>query len=252
MNNVNARQRAKLAMELDREGRWFQKAARRYQTRQWARDMRRALGITMDFLAEETQVARATLYRADRREETGAITIAELEALAEAMECKLVYAMVPERGTVAELAERRREHPRKPRTVREKEAREYSEWYAKEVEKMRKQDPGEGPMAEWREQILKQRADRLKREREGTETAGTEGQRDEGTLAEERGMVWQGTDGLGAPVRPVGAQRIRDAVTEKIKELGPEGEQAIRRAAEKETGKQRQGDPLASSGQAPA
>lgn len=195
MNNLNSKERAKLAAELDRETKWFQKAARHYRTRQWARDLRRALGITMDFLAEETEVGRTTLYRTDQREESGAITIGELEALAEAMECKLVYAIVPGRGTVAELAERRKDNPRKPRTQREKEEKEYMEQYAKYVERM--QDPGTQAMAAWRKEL-------------------------EAKIRGDQGSV---------AVRPPGAQRLRDAVAGAVAELGPEGEKAIRQKA---------------------
>lgn len=214
---LNEKSRTKLAAELDKDGRWFQKAARRYRARGWVRDMRRALGIGLDFLTDETQVSRKTLYLAEQREATGAIQIAELEALAQAMECKLVYAIVPERGTVAELAERRREHPRKKRSEREKEAREYEEWYAKEVERMREQDPEYQRAQEYREE-LRQRSE------EGPE----EGRREE--------MQWTGLDGRGPVrlIRPPGAQRIRDAVAGAMRELGPEGEQAIRKAAEKQ------------------
>lgn len=196
---MNNKGRAKLVAELDKDGRWFQKAVRHYGTREWARDMRQALGIKMDFLADETRVSRATLYVAEKREETGAITIAELEALAEAMECKLVYAIVPERGTVAELAEEQKDHPRKTRTQREKEDREYKEWYAQEVERIQKLNPVDESIAEWGKE-LRSRA-------EG-----------------------RGTEGHEVVVRPPGAQRIRNAVTGAMTELGPEGEQAIRRA----------------------
>jgi len=99
--------RAKLVAELDRDGKWLQKAARGYRKRRWTRDVRRVLGMSLAFLMDETQVGRSTIYRAEDKETTGELTIAELEALAEAMECKLVYAIVPKRGTVAELAERK-------------------------------------------------------------------------------------------------------------------------------------------------
>jgi len=167
---MDERKRAKLAAELDRDGQWFRRAVRRYRTRGWVRDMRRALGIQMAFLMDETQVSRKTLNLAERREATGAIQISELKALAEAMECKLVYAIVPERGTVAELAERRRENPRKTRTEREKETKEYMEWYNRQVEEMKKQDPVNASMAEWRKEL-----EGAGTERPGTEEPGAEG-----------------------------------------------------------------------------
>ena len=203
---MDGKARGKLAAELDKEGRWFQKAVRRYRTREWVKDMRRAPGIKLAFLVDETQVSRVTLNRAEQREETGAITIGELEALAAAMECKLVYAIVPERGTVAELAEQRKAHPRKTRTQREKEDREYKEWYAKEVERLQSQNQGDHAIAEWRGELLQQRAVRIARE----------------------GLTTEGHDVV---VRPPGAQRIRNAIAGAVAELGPEGEQAIRRAA---------------------
>lgn len=188
---MNGKARAKLITELDKEGRWFQKAVRHYRNREWARDMRRALGIGLAFLVDETQVSRATLNVAERREESGAITIGELEALAEAMECKLVYAIVPERGTVAELAERRKEHPRKPRTEREKEEQGYRDQYAQEVERIRMQDPRNWTAEEWRKE-------------QGMEKENTK----------ERGIEWTGIDGRG-PVRRVhsaGVQKLMDDI----------------------------------------
>lgn len=202
---MNGKERAKMVAELDKDGRWFQKAVRHYQTREWARDMRRALGIKLAFLTDETQVGRTTLYVAERREATGAITIGELEALAEAMECKLVYAIVPERGTVAELAEEQKDHPRKTRTERETEDREYKEWYAKEVERIQKMNPVDESIAEWGKELRSRAAGR-------------------------------GTEGGEIAVRPPGAQRIRNAVAGAVSELGPEGEQAIRRAAGEKEG----------------
>jgi len=250
---LDVRKRAKLAAELDREARWFQKAARHYRTREWAKDTRQALGITLGFLMDETQVGRSTIFRAEREEKTGAVTIGELEVLAEAMECQLVYAIVPRRGTLAEQAEHRAANPRKTRTEREKESREYREWYEKEVQRIRKPGPGGLSVAEMSAELLKMRAERIAREEavkqgqgepgdEGTRDQGTEGTRDRGnegtgdrgtagTGWDTQAIVPQGTDGLGALVRPAGAQRIRDAVGEALAKLGPEGEAAIRRAA---------------------
>ncbi len=137
---IDGKKRATLVAELDGEAKWFQRAARRYRTREWARDIRRALRISLEFLADETQLNRSTIYRAEGSEKAGNVTIGELEALAGAMECKLVYAIVPERGTVAELVERRKGSPRKTRSVREKETKEYMEQYKKEVERIRMRD----------------------------------------------------------------------------------------------------------------
>jgi len=234
---LDVRKRAKLAAELDREARWFQKAARHYRTREWAKDTRQALGITLGFLMDETQVGRSTIFRAEREEKTGAVTIGELEVLAEAMECQLVYAIVPRRGTLAEQAEHRAANPRKTRTEREKESREYREWYEKEVQRIRKPGPGGLSVAEMSAELLKMRAERIAREeavKQGQGEPGDEGTGDRGTAGTGRdtqAIVPQGTDGLGALVRPAGAQRIRDAVGEALAKLGPEGEAAIRRAA---------------------
>ncbi len=192
--------------ELDGEAKWFQRAVRRYRTREWARDMRRALGISLEFMADETQVNRSTIYRAEGSEKAGNVTIGELEALAGAMECKLVYAIVPERGTVAELVERRKGSPRKTRSVREKETKEYMEQYKKEVERMRRADPREAGILEWRDQLLKQQAERER----GTEGQGTKGQGTEG-----QGTEGQGSEGPGLPVRPPnspGVQKLIDDI----------------------------------------
>jgi DNA-binding Xre family transcriptional regulator len=189
---MDEKTRAKLAAELDKDGRWFQKAVRHYHPREWATDMRRALGIGLDFLADETQVSRKTLYLAEQREKTGAITIAELEALAEAMECELVYAIVPEHGTVAELVEKRKENPRKTRAVREKEDREYKEWYAQEVEKIRARG-----RRSWT------------RETQGTGNEGTREQ-EGGDQGDEAGA--EGQEAVMRPAHSSGVQRLMDEV----------------------------------------
>jgi len=249
---IDGKKRAKLIAELDREARWFQKTVRRYRTREWARDMRSALGISLRFLTDETQVATSTIYRAEQEEKTGSVTIGELEALAEAMECKLVYAIVPQRGTVAELAERRREHPRKTRTEREKEQREYEEMYAKEVERIRKPGPGGLSIAEMSAVLLKKRAERIARE--GTEKLGPGAKGTESAGAEGQVTVRTGTDGSGEPVRRLhspGVQKLMNEVSkydvgalalEKVKQEAEEWER--KHPKKQETGNGEEGPGL--------
>lgn len=61
----------------------------------WIRHMRHALGITLQKLAERTQVSKASIAQAERNESKGKITVETLKKIAAAMECEFVYAFVP-------------------------------------------------------------------------------------------------------------------------------------------------------------
>jgi predicted DNA-binding mobile mystery protein A len=61
----------------------------------WLRTVRNALGMSGAQLAKKMGVTRARVAQAEHAERTGGITLRSMQAMAEAMGCKLVYAIVP-------------------------------------------------------------------------------------------------------------------------------------------------------------
>ncbi|MFN0023607.1 MAG: mobile mystery protein A [Parvularculaceae bacterium] len=72
----------------------------------WIRAIRDALGLTARQLAARMGRAHSTLVRLERSEVHDAITLASLKAAAAAMECTLVYALIPNRP-LADIARHR-------------------------------------------------------------------------------------------------------------------------------------------------
>ena len=61
----------------------------------WARAIREALGMSIRQLADRMGVAKTTAATLERNEASGAIKLGSLKALGEALDCDLVYALVP-------------------------------------------------------------------------------------------------------------------------------------------------------------
>lgn len=68
----------------------------------WLATMRKALGMSGAQVASRMGVTRNAVYQAERNERDGAITIHQMEKLAEAMGGRFVYAVVP-RDSVADI-----------------------------------------------------------------------------------------------------------------------------------------------------
>lgn len=68
----------------------------------WIATMRKALGMSGAQLARRTGVTKAAIYQAERNEPEGAITIKQMEKIAQALGCRFVYAIVPD-ASVAEV-----------------------------------------------------------------------------------------------------------------------------------------------------
>jgi len=64
----------------------------------WVKAVRGALGMTTQQLADRLGIHQAGIVRLEEREAKGAVTLEMLERAAKAMNCKLVYAIVPEDG----------------------------------------------------------------------------------------------------------------------------------------------------------
>jgi transcriptional regulator with XRE-family HTH domain len=96
--------------KLDREQRYFRMAARKANPfPQWLRRVRLALGVHATDLARELDVNTSVIFRLEKSEEMKAASLRALEKAAGAMDCRLVYAIVPRGGkTLMELAEAER------------------------------------------------------------------------------------------------------------------------------------------------
>lgn len=74
----------------------------------WIRAIRTAIGMTAEQLAKRLHVTRQAVSDAERREAADEITLAQLHRIAAALECELVYAIVPRRS-LREVVDRRAE-----------------------------------------------------------------------------------------------------------------------------------------------
>src|SRR4051812_25914655 len=67
----------------------------RQPVRGWIKAIREALGMTTAQLARRLAMAQPSVIDIERSEAKGTIQLATLRRVAEAMNCKLVYALVP-------------------------------------------------------------------------------------------------------------------------------------------------------------
>jgi len=68
----------------------------------WLKAIRQAMGISISQLASRANLDPSTIRGAEIREASGSITIEKLRSLAASLDCDLVYALVPRRGTLEE------------------------------------------------------------------------------------------------------------------------------------------------------
>jgi predicted DNA-binding mobile mystery protein A len=72
-------------------------------TEGWLRTVRKALGMSGAGLAKKMSVTRARVTQAEHAELTGGVTLKSMQAMAEAMGCRFVYAIIPSSGRVEDL-----------------------------------------------------------------------------------------------------------------------------------------------------
>lgn len=75
--------------------------------RGWLRAVRRALGLKLEDVAQVAQTSRQRIFLFEKAESNDQITLRSLRRIANAMDCDLVYAIVPKSGTIMQLAERK-------------------------------------------------------------------------------------------------------------------------------------------------
>lgn len=70
----------------------------------WLRMVRQAVGVPVDSVARRLGVTKHEVFRLETAERSGRIVLATLKRTAEAMGCEVVYALVPRKGSLADLA----------------------------------------------------------------------------------------------------------------------------------------------------
>ncbi|MGH8239897.1 MAG: mobile mystery protein A [Steroidobacteraceae bacterium] len=92
--------------QLDKTLRQWRSLPRSRPSGGWLRSIRQALGMTTRQLATSVGVTQAAVADVERTEAKGDITLATLQRYAAALDCELVYALVPMRP-LQEMVEER-------------------------------------------------------------------------------------------------------------------------------------------------
>lgn len=91
--------------DLDRELRPFLTARRVHRpSGGWLRAVRKALGLSATAMAQDLRVSPSAVFRMERAEWKDKISLQGLDKAARAMSCKVVYAIVPYKGSFEEHA----------------------------------------------------------------------------------------------------------------------------------------------------
>jgi predicted DNA-binding mobile mystery protein A len=76
--------------------------------RGWTKAIREALGMTTAQMAKRLNVKQPTIVAIEQSEEKGTIELATLKRAAEALDCTLVYALIPNKSLEAAIRDRAR------------------------------------------------------------------------------------------------------------------------------------------------
>jgi predicted DNA-binding mobile mystery protein A len=82
-------------------------------SRGWVQAIRSALGMTLAQLARRVGVAAPTLAKIERGEQAGTVSLNTLKRVAQALDCDLVYALVPRKPLRQKLRDRAEEIARR-------------------------------------------------------------------------------------------------------------------------------------------
>ena len=80
----------------------FRKLSASPPTAGWVRAIREALGMTKEQLARRLDVSASTISTLERSEARETITLKSLQRLAQGLDCRVVYALVPKDGKTLE------------------------------------------------------------------------------------------------------------------------------------------------------
>lgn len=85
--------------------------------RGWLRAIREALGLTLEGTAVCARTTKQHIRKLEIAEADDRITLRSLRRVADAMDCELLYAIVPKVGTIAELSEKKLRNEAKKRVL---------------------------------------------------------------------------------------------------------------------------------------
>ena len=74
-------------------------------TEGWLRAIRQAAGFSVDEVARRLGVSRREIFRLEKAEKESRIQLGSLRQAAGALDCELVYALAPRKGTLRDLAD---------------------------------------------------------------------------------------------------------------------------------------------------
>jgi predicted DNA-binding mobile mystery protein A len=92
---------AEARRSLDRALEPFRKAPKHPPIRGWIRALRDALGMTAEQLGERMGISQPTVQRLELSEAGGSIQLSSLRRAAAALDCEVIYALVPRRSLQA-------------------------------------------------------------------------------------------------------------------------------------------------------
>lgn len=106
-----------ISRRIDRALQPFKTLNKSYSPRDgWVAAIRAALGLTETELARRMNVSQARVNKLESAETEDAITLRSLRKAAHAMDCELVYALVPKEGSVEDIFVKRAIDVAKKRT----------------------------------------------------------------------------------------------------------------------------------------
>lgn len=103
---MNVRTRLAARRQLDKRLKLLAKMDIDSPQQGWVKAIRTALGMTMAQMASRLGVSQSRIATLERAEAEGAITLKSLERAAEALECRLVYALIPRQPINEMVADR--------------------------------------------------------------------------------------------------------------------------------------------------
>jgi len=73
----------------------------------WIKAIRNGIGMSMEQLGKKLSITKQGVMDIEKREKEGAITIKSMQEIAKAMDMKLVYGFVPNKGDLEQMIEAR-------------------------------------------------------------------------------------------------------------------------------------------------
>jgi predicted DNA-binding mobile mystery protein A len=73
----------------------------------WIKSIRKALNMSLKQLANKLNITSVSVKETEQREQDKGITLKKLSEVAEALDCRLVYAIIPKQNSLEKIIEKR-------------------------------------------------------------------------------------------------------------------------------------------------